>query len=52
MGKLVALVQKKGWFPVSTLSFYIDYWSLKSVTKSDTFQLLRIDDHLDQLGNA
>ena len=49
MGKPIVLVQKKGWFPVSTLSFYIDNRSLKSVTKSDTFQLLTIDDHL---GNA
>ena len=44
----VVLVRKKD----GSLCFCIDYRSLNSVTKSDTFPLPRIDDLLDQLGKA
>jgi len=44
----VVLVRKKD----GSLRFCIDYRSLNSVTKTDTFLLPRIDDLLDQLGNA
>ena len=44
----IVLVKKKD----GTLRFCVNYRSLNSVTKSDTFPLPRIDDLLDQLGKA
>ena len=44
----IVLVKKKD----GTLRFCIDYRSLNSLTKADTFPLPRIDDLLDQLGKA
>ena len=44
----IVLVRKKD----GTLRICVDYRQLNSVTKLDTFPLPRIDDILDQLGNA
>jgi len=44
----VVLVHKKDGF----LRFCINYQDLNSVTKSDTFPLLHVDDMLDQLGKS
>ena len=44
----IVLVRKKD----GTLTICVDYRHLNSVTKPDTFPLPRIDDLLDQLGNA
>ena len=44
----VVMVKKKD----GTQRFCVDYRTLKTVTKSDTFPLPRIDDLLDQLGDS
>ena len=44
----VVLIRKKD----SLHKFCVDYWGLNEVTRSDTFPLPRIDDLLDQLGEA
>ena len=43
-----ALMRKKD----GGMRFCVDYRQLNSVTKKDTYPLPRIDDLLDQLGNA
>ena len=48
LASAIVLVRKKD----GTLRICVDYRQLNSVTKLDTFSLPRIDDLLDQLGNA